>query len=756
MEESREGTLRTRRLRAISRRPQPSQIIEATLNNPMKYTLTFLTACLISSGALHAAQDILIADFEGETYGDWKVEGEAFGKGPARGAIGHQMPVTGFRGKGLVNSFNGGDGATGKLTSPAFKVERKFMSCLIGGGGWEGETCMNLLVGGKVVRTATGTNTKPGGSEALEPAGWDVAEFAGKVAVIQIVDSRKGPWGHINVDHIVQTDAKPALAAPLVALEKTLTVDGTHLIVPVSNAAKGPGSVILLGIYDGETLVQDFTVGLPQGDAVSWLAAYPIEHFGLKGKRIKIAPVDGKKVPESCRAAFGKIQIGAASDALAADDYAKPYRNQFHASTRRGWNNDPNGMVFHGGKYHLYYQYNPFGISWGNMHWGHLESADLVHWEEKPIALYQRTTKDAAFSGGGFVDHNNTAGLGKDTLFVAFTSTGRGECLAYSKDGGLSFTELPENPVVKHAGRDPKIIWYQPEKKWVMVVFDDKPCAETEATPPQQGSPEGRANGNIAFYESRNLRQWTRTGAFTDPDRMAVFECPELFELPVAGKAGESRWILLAAQNRYFIGKFDGKTFHKESGPHGTTHGALYAAQTFSDVPDGRRIQIGWVRTDMYVQQFPDQIVNQAFTLPHELTLRETKDGLRVFFSPVKELEQLRGEVLAEGKDLTPAQANELLQKCAGELSEVVIEFADAGAKQLIINGTDASFNGRSARIFTDRTINEVYADGGISYELRKPQPKGFPSTETKLTAAEGTAVRSLKVFRLKSIWNQK
>ena len=720
----------------------------------MKHTLSFLTAFLIASASLHAASDILIADFESETYGDWKVEGDAFGKGPAHGSIGHQMPVTGFHAKGLVNTFNGGDGATGRLTSPAFKMERKYVSFLIGGGGWEGETCMNLLVDGKVVRTATGTNTKPGGSEALEPAGWDVAEFAGKSAVIQIVDSRKGPWGHINVDHLVQTDAKPALAAPLVALEKTLTVDGTHLIVPVSNAAKGPGSVILLGIYDGETLVQNFTVGLPQGDAVSWLAAYPIEHFGLKGKRIKIAPVDGKKVPETCSAAFAKIKIGAASDALAADDYAKPYRNQFHASTRRGWNNDPNGMVFAGGKYHLYYQYNPFGISWGNMHWGHLESADLVHWEEKPIALYQHTTRDAAFSGGGFVDHADTAGLGKDTLFVAFTSTGRGECLAYSKDGGLTFTELPENPVVKNKGRDPKVIWYQPEQKWVMAVFDGEACAETEATP-SAGGPEKR-NNNIAFWESKNLRHWTRTGAFTDADRSAVFECPEMFELPVAGKPGETRWILLAAQNRYFIGKFDGNTFHKESGPHGTTHGAFYAAQTFSDVPDGRRIQIGWVRTDMYVQQFPDQIVNQAFTLPHELTLRETKDGLRVFFSPVKELEQLRREVLAEGKDLTPAQANELLQKCQGELSEVLIEFADTGARQLTINGTDASFNGRSARIFTDRTFNEIYADEGISYELRKPQPKDFPSTETKLTAAEGTAVRSLKVFRLKSIWNQK
>jgi fructan beta-fructosidase len=466
--------------------------------------------------------------------------------------------------------------------------------------------------------------------------------------------------------------------------------------------------------------------------------------------------VDVNKVPESCRAALEKIRTGKASDAQAADDYTKIYRNQFHASARRGWVNDPNGMVFYGGKYHLYHQYNPFGLSWGNMHWGHLESADLIHWEEKPIALYQRTTQDMAFSGGGFVDKNNSAGLGKDTFFIAFTSTGRGECLAYSKDDGITFTELTENPVVKHSGRDPKIIWYQPEQKWVMVVFDDKPCDETAATPPQSSKPKRHAHANMAFYESRNLRQWTRTGAFTDPDRISLYECPEIFELPVLGKNAESRWILLGAQNRYFIGKFDGKTFHKESGPHGSTHGAFYAAQTFSDVPDGRRIQIGWVRTNMYVEKFPDQIVNQAFTLPHEMTLRETKEGLRVFFSPVKELEALRGDVLAEGKNLTPTQANELLQKGAGELSEIHIEFSDSAPRQLLLNGMNASFTGRSARIYTDRTFNEIYADEGISFEIRNAPPETFPSNETKLTANDGTVISSLKIYRLKSIWNQK
>jgi fructan beta-fructosidase len=543
------------------------------------------------------------------------------------------------------------------------------------------------------------------------------------------------------------------------AWDKVLSLNGSHLIVPVCNYQKPANTetdshLITLGIYQGDTLVQSFVVALPQGGDAFWLAAYPIEHFGLKEKYIRLATINGAKAPESCRAAFDRIKVGSAAYGFSPADYTQPYRNQFHASAHRGWNNDPNGLVFHDGKYHLYFQHNPFGIFWGNMHWGHFESTDLINWKEQPIALYQKTAKDMVFSGGGFVDYNNSSGLGANTQFAAFTSTGRGgECLAYSKDGGLTFTELPENPIVKHRGRDPKVFWYQPAQKWVMVVYDETPCDETAAITQTIG-PKERSSSHLAFWESKNLRQWRQTGAFTDADRLAVFECPEMFELPIVGKSGETRWILLAAQNRYFIGQFDGRTFHKESGPHGMGHGSFYAAQTFSDVPDGRRIQIGWVRTDAYLQRFPNQIVNQAFTLPHELTLRETGEGLRICFSPVGETEQLRGEVLAEGKDLAPAQVNELLQKCRGELSETLIEFSSAAPRQLVINGIDASFDGRTVRIFTDRTFNEVYANDGLSYQVRKRLSQHFDSIETRLTAAEGVDIRSLKIFRLKSIWS--
>jgi fructan beta-fructosidase len=563
-----------------------------------------------------------------------------------------------------------------------------------------------------------------------------------------------------TAEPIEQSKRKDVITPALVSLEKTLLVDGTHLIVPVCNGKDGKPfpkdapNFVVLGIYDGSKLVQSISVSLPQFSDTSWLTAYPLDRYGLKGKSIKLSTVDGKKASDSLRTAFDRIKIGSASDAFLSSDYTQPYRNQFHASTRRGWNNDPNGMVFADGIYHLYYQHNPFGIFWGNMHWGHLQSSDLIHWEEKPIAIPQKLVQGGIWSGGGFLDFNNSAGFGQGTQFAAFTSPG-GEHLAYSQDNGLTFQELPENPVVRHTGRDPKIIYYSPEKKWVMAVFDGASCAETEATPPAKDSPEDRKYCNIAFYESKNLRQWKRTGAFTDPERKAVFECPELFQLPILDKPGESRWILLAAQNRYFIGNFDGKTFHQESGPLGTSHGAFYAAQTFSDVPDGRRIQIGWVPTDIYLKEFPDQMVNQAFTLPHELTLRETKDGLRMFFWPVKETEGLREQLLVDEKNLSLAKANQLLRKYQTELTEVWIEFAKSGSHPLLIRGMDASFNGTAARIYSDRTFNEVYAQDGLSYEIRKMPAKALTSPESHLTALENTLIPSLKIYRLQSIWPQ-
>src|SRR5579863_8859899 len=186
--------------------------------------ITIATTCLVSCSLARAADDIVLADFEGKDYGDWKTTGDAFGAGPAQGTLPGQMPVTGFQGHGLVNSFLGGDASTGTLTSPAFTISRPYITFLIGGGGFAGKTCMNLLIDGKVVRTATGPNTQPGGSEQLAPAAWDVSEFTGKQAVIEIIDNATGGWGQINVDQIVLTDKKPATTIRNASREILLTM----------------------------------------------------------------------------------------------------------------------------------------------------------------------------------------------------------------------------------------------------------------------------------------------------------------------------------------------------------------------------------------------------------------------------------------------------------------------------------------------------------------------------------------------------
>jgi hypothetical protein len=250
----------------------------------------------------------------------------------------------------------------------------------------------------------------------------------------------------------------------------------------------------------------------------------------------------------------------------------------------------------------------------------------------------------------------------------------------------------------------------------------------------------------MVFYESKDLRTWKKTGVFTDPDREAVHECPELFKLPVEGKPGESRWILYGAYNRYFIGDFDGKKFIKESGPHGNSQGNHCPAQSFSDVPDGRRIQIRWIKTRQFLHQFPDQIVSQSFSLPQQVTLRDTAQGPRIFMEPVKEVENLRGELLSDSPDG--------LKACEGGLCEVLIGFEKSGNHKLVLDGIKCSFTGKSARIFVDRTFCEIYVDGGAEYADVNRASADWGKTESAVVSE--SKITSLKVYCMKSIWKKR
>ena len=618
---------------------------------------------MASPGA--SGEDLLVADFEGVDYGDWKTTGEAFGPGPARGTLPGQMHVTSYAGKGLVNSFYKGDGTTGTLTSPPLTIERRYLTFLIGGGGYAGDTCINLLHDGNVVRTATGTNTDPGGSEELIPHAWDLKDLSGKTVTIQIVDRRTGGWGHVNVDQIVQSDKTPEIPQRPGVQTRELDLTKTYLLFPIQNGAKTTRVDLRI---DGRN-VREFGAELARTkEEASFWSFLDITAF--RGTR---ATLHLSNATEESAAL-----IVQSNDIPAPDDiYRESLRPQFHFSQRLGWNNDPNGMVYYDGEWHLYFQHNPYGWKWGNMHWGHAVSKDLVHWEQLPIAIYNRRRGDWAFSGGAVVDEHNTAGwqTGQEKVIVAsWTSTGRGECLAYSNDRGRTFTEYEGNPVVKHNGRDPKIIWYAPGEHWVMAVYshhDDKPT--------------------IAFHSSKNLKDWKLESRL-----VGYYECPEIFELPVDGGATGSRWVVLAADARYAIGTFDGKVFTAlHEGKHRVHYGNYYASQTFSNAPDGRRIQIGWARIDM-----PGMPFNQTFSFPHRLTLRTTDEGVRLFAEPAREIRKLyKRKHIVEDERLVDGMPVDL--PVAGEFFDVgaSFELGDASSVGLDIGGNRIVYDVKAKKL---------------------------------------------------------
>lgn len=552
------------------------------------------------------AADILVADFEGTTYGDWKVEGEAFGPGPARGTLPRQMRVFGFKGKGLVNSFFKGDNSVGKLTSPPFKLQKHYLNFLIGGGGHDGLS-FDLIVGGEVVRSARGGNTRSGGSEKLEPASWDVKEFQRRDAILQVIDQRRGGWGHINVDHVVQSDHKIE-AEPA---QMNFTATENYLHVPVRTGATKRRLKLLL---DGKS-VREMDVELAVDAKASFLVAIDIRKWNGKQLTLDAGKLVGRK-----EALKGIAQARALPNRDGIYQEAK--RPLFHFTSKIGWLNDPNGLVYHQGEWHLFYQHNPYGWNWGNMHWGHAVSRDLFHWRELGDAIFPWSDcKAMAFSGCAVIDHRNTSGFGgpgDPPLIVSLTDTGLGESIGYSRDNGRTIKLYEGNPVVKHKGRDPKIIWHEGTRRWVMALYD-----------------EFEKRRWMAFYSSKDLKQWKFHSRLEN-----YYECPDLFELPIDGDRSNTRWVVYGADGKYTLGSFDGRKFTPDhEGKHQVWFGNFYAAQTYDNAPNGRRVQIGWGRGIT----FPGMPFNQQMTVPVELTLRTTSQGLRMFAEPVKELEKLRG-----------------------------------------------------------------------------------------------------------------
>jgi fructan beta-fructosidase len=682
-----------------------------------------------AAGAAERA-DVLVADFEGTGWGDWTVTGDAFGPGPARGTLPNQMPVSGFRGQGLVNSYHQGDPATGTLTSPAFALQRRYLNFLIGGGDHPGKTCVELLVEGKVVRTATGRN-----SEQLDWHSFDLGDLQGKQARVRIVDEHTGRWGHVLVDHLVLSDRRRQ-SGPA---RREVVVDRRCLLLPVRTGA--PKRRLRLTL-DGRT-VREFDIELADGEPGFWVFS---DVGAWKGRNLVIE-VDA--LPEGSRGLASVTQ----GDGLKGEEtlYREKHRPQFHFTSRRGWLNDPNGLVFAGGAYHLFYQHNPYGWNWGNMHWGHAVSEDLVHWREGDEALYPKRFGDWAFSGSAVVDRDNTAGFRTgdgEVIVAAYTSTGRGECIVFSNDGGKTWTEYAGNPVVRHAGRDPRLLWHAPSRRWVMAVYD-----------------EFAGKRWIAFHTSPDLKTWIFRSRIE-----GFYECPDLFEQPVEGSAGDTKWVLYGADGKYVLGAFDGERFTAEPGRHQLWYGNFYAAQTFSDVPDGRRIQIGWGRGIT----FPGMPFNQQMTIPCRLTLRQTPDGVRLFAEPVQEVERLYGP-RRSWSDVMVKPGAGLVAEAPGELLDIraELELGDAEAAGLTVRGIPVVYDRKREevrcqnhaaplrlrdgrlrlRLLVDRGSVEVFGNDGRVALSAGVLPASEGRTVEAFSRGGAIRLRSLEATALKSGW---
>jgi fructan beta-fructosidase len=498
-----------------------------------------------------------------------------------------------------------------------------------------------------------------------------------------------------------------------------------------------------------------------------------------------------------CLLAFGAPSGRSAAE---ASDETNAFRPQFHFTPERNFMNDPNGLVFFEGRYHLFFQHNPFENKWGHMSWGHAVSRDLVHWRRRQVAIPEGEGW-MIFSGSAVVDWRDTtkfagASAKRPPLVAIYTSHRDGrqaQSLAYSLDGGDSWAKYSGNPVLdigKADFRDPKVFWHEPARKWIMVVAL---------------SPEHK----IQFYAAPDLIHWSLLGSFgPEGATNGVWECPDLFQLTAPD--GGKKWILSVnlgdgapaggSGGQYFIGNFDGNTFSNANAPgvklwhdYGKD---FYAAVSYNDVPprDGRRVWIGWMNNWQYAEKTPTSPWRSAQAFPRELALRNAPDGLRLIQHPVKELALLRsaslsmkdvdlpeGETPLPSKDgvvfegdalFDPGTSREFGWKVRASDREWTTIGYDVAARQLFVDRTSSGDTGFSDRfsgrhsgplppkggkirihILVDRSSVEVFGNDGETVITEQIFP--LLSSDRRFLYSKGGQAKAIKIgaWGLKSIW---
>ena len=404
------------------------------------------------------------------------------------------------------------------------------------------------------------------------------------------------------------------------------------------------------------------------------------------------------------------------------------FRPLYHHTPLYGWMNDPNGMFYKDGVWHLYYQFNPYGSQWENMTWGHSTSKDLMHWDAQPMAI-ESDWLGAIFSGSAIVDKENTTGFGRNAVVAMYTSAGAAQTqsIAYSADGGQTFTKYAGNPVITFNApdfRDPKVFWHEPTGKWIVVLA---------------------VGQEVQFYSSKNLKEWKYESSFGREygNHDGVWECPDMLCF------GE-KWVLLLNINpggpfggsatQYFVGRFDGHTFTCEDSPsetkwmdYGKDH---YATVTFHNAPEGRIVALPWMSNWQYANQVPTQQFRSANGLPRDLGIKTTGGETILTSIPSKEVTAQRGKKVKQ-----PTEACEIIIDVKGT-ADIVLSNAkgeqvtmryDAQKQEFRMNRTksgDVSFSEafpcettaptygsiKQLRLFIDRCSIEAFdAEGKMA-----------------------------------------
>ena len=533
-----------------------------------------------------------------------------------------------------------------------------------------------------------------------------------------------------------------------------INTNNRYLLIPVQERAE----MAHVRVVKNNQLAQTFNVRLAV-DKIDYFV--PLDLNTVSGEAVLQVKVPAQQHVNKAFKDYSCWTSMKYSDTFDSRNVEK-FRPAYHHSPVYGWMNDPNGLFYKDGVWHLYYQWNPYGSQWENMTWGHSTSTDGLHWTPQPTAI-EADALGAIFSGCCVVDKNNTAGFGNGAIVAYYTSAGarQTQSMAYSVDGGQTFTKYAGNPVIVSDVpdfRDPHIFWNEEAGFWNMVLASGQ---------------------EMSIYSSKDLKQWKHESNFglTYGNHSGVWECPDLMKLPVDG-TGEQKWMLICNINpggpfggsatQYFIGQFDGHQFVCEDQPeetkwmdYGKDH---YATVTFDNAPDGRRVAIAWMSNWQYANQVPTMQFRSTNSILRDLSLYQYEGETYCAVRPAKEMDAARGKKIARPTDrceiVVTLKGDARITLSNGSKERVVLDY-DADMASLDFDrrhSGQCSFsdafptvvtapvhgNLRTLRIFIDKSSIEVFdADGRLSMTNLV-----FPSSPYNRISVKGKA--NAKIYEIK------